>query len=69
MAVVGSAVGLVLAITTAGVMSNLVYGVPPRDVWSILGATALLMLVAALASYIPARWAAGADPGLALRAE
>jgi ABC-type antimicrobial peptide transport system permease subunit len=69
MAIVGSAIGLALAIAAAGVMSNLVYGVAPRNVASMVGATALLMLVAGLASYVPARRAAGVDPGIALRAE
>lgn len=69
MAIAGSALGLVLAIATAGVMSNLVYEVAPRDAASILGATAVLMLVALLACYIPARRAAAVDPGVTLRAE
>ena len=69
MAIAGSVVGLTLAITAAGIMSNLVYGVAPRDVASILAATGLLLLVATLASYIPARRAAAVDPGVTLRAE
>jgi putative ABC transport system permease protein len=69
MAIAGSAVGLVVAIAAAGVMSHLVYGVASRDVTSIFGATGLLMLVAVAASYIPARRAAGVDPGVTLRAE
>jgi putative ABC transport system permease protein len=69
MAIAGSAVGLMLAIAAAGVMSHLVYGVAPRDMASILGATAMLMLVAGVASYIPARRAAAVDPGVTLRAE
>jgi predicted permease len=69
MALAGAAVGLVLAAGAAGLMRGLVYGVVPRDVASMLGATALLVLCAALASYIPARRAARADPGQALRAE
>jgi ABC-type antimicrobial peptide transport system permease subunit len=69
MALVGSAIGLVLAIAAAGVMSNLVFGVAPTDAASIVGATALLMLVAAAASYIPARRAAAVDPAVTLRAE
>jgi len=69
MAVAGSVVGLVLAIALSGVMSNLVYGVAPRDLASLLGSAALLMSVAAIASYIPARRAAAADPGVTLRAE
>jgi ABC-type antimicrobial peptide transport system permease subunit len=69
MAIAGSIVGLILAVAAAGVMSNLVYGVAPRDVASIGGAAALLVLVAAVASYIPARRAAAVDPGVTLRAE
>jgi ABC-type antimicrobial peptide transport system permease subunit len=69
MAVVGSVVGVVLAIAAAGVMSNLVYGVAPTDVLSIVSATVVLMTVASLASYIPARRAAAVDPGVTLRSE
>jgi len=69
MAIAGSVVGLMLAIAAAKVMSHLVYGVAPTDVASIFGATALLMLVAGVASYIPARRAAAVDPGMTLRAE
>jgi predicted permease len=69
MAIAGSAVGLLLALAALGLMSNLVYGVAPRDVTSILGATMALMLVAGLASYFPARRAAAVDPAVALRAE
>jgi len=69
MAIAGSAVGLLLALAAAGIMSNLVYGIAPRDVASILGATMLLMLVASVASFIPARRAAAVDPAVTLRAE
>lgn len=69
MAIAGSAIGLVLAVAAAGAMSNLVYGVAPRDLASMLAATALLMGVAAMASYLPARRAAAVDPGVTLRAD
>ncbi len=69
MAIAGSVVGLVFSFAAAGMMSHLVYGVAPRDIASMAGATALLMGVAALASWIPSRRAAGADPGMTLRAE
>jgi ABC-type antimicrobial peptide transport system permease subunit len=69
MTIAGSVVGLVLAIGAAGLMSHLVYGVAPRDVASLLGATAVLMLVGGVASYVPARRAAGVDPAVTLRAE
>ena len=63
------AVGLVLAFGAAGAMSNLVFGVTPRDAISLLSATGLLLLVAVAASYIPARRAGAVDPGITLRAE
>ena len=69
MAIAGSVVGLMFAIAAAKVMRHLVYGVAPTDVASIFGATALLMLVAGMASYVPARRAAAVDPGMTLRAE
>ena len=69
MALVGSAVGLTIAIFGAQVTSALVYGVEPRDLVSIIGATALLMFVAVAASYVPSRRAAAADPGMTLRSD
>ncbi len=69
MAIAGSAVGLTLAIAGAGLMRNLVYEVAPTDWRAFLARRALLMFVAAVASYIPARQAAAVDPGMALRAE
>lgn len=69
MAAAGSIVGLVLALAASGLMRNLVYGVAPRDLVSLLGATLALLLVVLVASYIPARKAAAVDPGVTLRAE
>jgi len=69
MALAGSAAGLVLAIAAAGAMRSLVYEVAPRDIWSMVGATALLIFVAAVASYTPARRASTVDPGVTLRFE
>lgn len=68
-AIVGAAVGVLIAIAAAGVMRNLVYGVPPKDLASLVGATALLVVGAAVASYVPARRAAAVDPAVTLRAE
>ena len=47
-------VGLLLAVAAAGVMSNLVFGVAPRDAASLIVATSVLMLVTVVASYIAA---------------
>lgn len=69
MAVGGAAIGVSLAIATSGVMRSLVYDVAPKDLLSVLVATVVLVSLAAVASYIPARRAAGVDPGVTLRAE
>jgi len=69
MAIAGSAVGVALAMIGAKMMSTLVYGVAPTDAVSVLGATGLLLIVAVLASYLPARRAAAVDPGATLRSE
>jgi predicted permease len=69
MAIVGSVLGLLFSIAAAGLMRNLVYGVAPMDAVSMVGATALLLLVAGTASYVPARRAAAVDPVVTLRAE
>ena len=68
-ALAGAAAGVLLGVAAAHVMSGLVYGVPPRDVASIAGATTLLVLGAAVASYGPARRAAAVDPAVTLRGE
>lgn len=68
-AIVGAAIGLVVALALAGAMSSLVFGVAPRDLISLAAATLTLLTVAAVASYIPARRASAVDPALTLRAE
>jgi putative ABC transport system permease protein len=69
MVIAGSIAGLLLAVSAAGMMSTVVYGVDPRDWSSVLASTLVVLLVAAVASYVPARRAAAVDPSVALRAE
>ena len=69
MALAGAVIGLTIAIVGARIMSSLLYGVSPRDATSMAAASLLLLAVATLASYIPSRRAAGADPGMTLRSE
>jgi predicted permease len=64
---VGIVAGLVLAAFTASMMAGLLYGVRPHDPAVFLIVPLLLLGVAALASYLPARRATKVDPMIALR--
>jgi predicted permease len=64
----GIAIGTVLALALARLLTSLLL-VSPADPLAILAAAGLLMLVAALASWIPARRAMRLDPLTALRSE
>jgi putative ABC transport system permease protein len=66
---IGVGLGLVGAIGLAGVLSSLLYGVRPRDPWTLLSVTMLLVGVAMLACYLPALRATRVDPMKTLRAE
>jgi len=65
----GELFGSIAALSLARVGSGLLFGVSPTDPWTIAAAAILLMLVAALASYLPARRAMKVDPMVALRYE
>jgi putative ABC transport system permease protein len=64
---VGIAIGLVLASATAPMIATLLYGVHPFDVTVFATVPLVLMFVAFLATYIPARRATMVDPIIALR--
>jgi ABC-type antimicrobial peptide transport system permease subunit len=66
---VGIAIGLAAALATGRLVSSLLFGLAPADPATIALATASLVAVASLASYWPARRAAGLDPVQALRQE
>lgn len=65
----GILVGVVLALGLGRVVHGLVYGVSPSDPVILTAVVSLVLVVALLASYLPARRAAGADPMATLRAE
>ncbi|MBS1827397.1 MAG: ABC transporter permease [Acidobacteria bacterium] len=65
----GVAIGLPLAFAATHTMSRMLYGVTPSDPATFLAVPAVLIAVALLASYFPARRASGLDPVTALRAE
>lgn len=63
----GIVAGLVISASTASVMASLLYGVRPHDPAVFVIVPLLLLAVAALASYLPARRATRVDPMIALR--
>jgi predicted permease len=67
MAVVGVVVGSVGAFFLTGVLKGMVYGVSTTDPIAFVGVVLLLAAVALVASWVPARRAAGVDPVDVLR--
>jgi predicted permease len=69
LAIAGAAVGFVGALIVSHLMTGLLYGVRPTDPLTFAGVSLLLIGVALLACYIPARRAIRVDPLVALRYE
>ncbi len=66
---VGIVTGTALALLAGRSASSLLFGVKPYDPFILLFAIMLLSVIAALASFLPARRAAKVDPMVALRYE
>ena len=66
---IGAAVGAVASIGAARALGHLLFGVGPTDPVTYAAVGLLLVLVALLASYIPAARATRVDPVVALRTE
>jgi ABC-type antimicrobial peptide transport system permease subunit len=67
--VCGVAAGTVAALVLSQTMTKMLFSVAPTDPATFVSVAGLLVAVALLASYLPARRATRVDPVIALRAE
>ena len=69
LAAIGIAIGLPVALALVCVIRGIFYGIKPYDPLTTIGSAGIMVMVAALAAWIPARRAAKIDPMEALRYE
>ena len=69
LATIGVAIGMLVAMALVCLIEGLIYGIEPHDPLTMIGAAVIMVAVAALAAWIPARRAARIDPMEALRYE
>ena len=69
LALSGIAIGITVALATDGLVSNMLFGIRPADPLPLAAAVILLLAVATMAGYLPARRASRVDPMVALRCE
>jgi putative ABC transport system permease protein len=65
----GVAAGALVAVAVVTLLRSIIHGLQPLDLPMFIGMAAVMVLVAVLASAVPARRAAAVDPMEALRAE
>jgi ABC-type antimicrobial peptide transport system permease subunit len=66
---IGTALGVIAVLVASRLITGLLYGIRPNDPGNLVLAVLVLMLVAAMAAYFPARRASRLDPMRALREE
>jgi predicted permease len=69
LSLLGVGLGLSGSLALTGLLASFLYQVSPTDVGTLAGVACIMMSVALLATYIPARRAAKVDPMVALRYE
>lgn len=68
LAIVGVALGAAASLATARLIASLLFATSPWDAATYIGMALLLLAIAAIAGYLPARRAAHVNPMVALRA-
>ena len=68
-AVVGIVVGILATVAITRVLGSVLYGVSPTDPTTLIVVSIIMLLIAVLASYVPAQRAMSVDPVEALRAD
>jgi len=66
---VGTAIGVPVALAAQGLVASMLFGLRPNDAVTLVGGVVVLLLLAAVAGYLPARRASRIDPMISLRYE
>lgn len=68
LALIGTALGLLGALSAAHLLESLLFGIHRYDPWTFVGVVALMATIVVLAAYLPARRASRLDPWKVLQA-